>query len=166
MEPFTLEPPPEHITREDRRRALERRAREISGDSVLFNEASWQLVLDMIEDGFTIEEINDNPDLPSWSTIRRWIRSSPEREDQYKASRDLSADMLESQLMGLVRYVTDKDDVPAAKLQADTLKWIIPRRSRRYMDKVGQELSGPNGAALNPPTLVIAPYEPDSPDKD
>lgn len=143
MEPFTLEPPPEHITRDDRRRALEKRAREINGEGELFNEASWQLVLDLIEDGFTVEEINDNPDLPSWSTIRRWIRSDPARTEQYRAAREMSSDILESQMLGIARHIQDKDDVPAARLKITTIQWTIAKRApKTYGDKTQMD-AGP-----------------------
>ena len=143
MEPFTLEPPPEKITREDRRRALERRAREISGEGELFNEASWQLVLELIEDGYTVEEINANDDLPSWSTIRRWIKSDPARIEQYRVAREMSADILESQMLDIARYTQEKDDVPAANLKIRTIQYVISKRApKTYGDKAQMD-TGP-----------------------
>lgn len=139
MDDFQLEPPPENISYEDRRRALETRAREIRGsDGALFNEASWQLVLDLIEEGYTVEEINDCKDLPSWSTIRRWIRADPERALQYKQARELSSDTLESQVIALARYATN-DDYRVRQFQANTiLKIMAYRAPRSYGSKVGE----------------------------
>ena len=129
MDDFELIPPPDRESYDARKARLERRAREIEGDGVLFNDSSWNLVLDLIEDGFTTLEIDDNPDLPSWSTIRRWMRAEPERRAQYMAARVLSGDALEAQLLGIARHTFDKDDVPAARLKADILKWAMARRA-------------------------------------
>lgn len=131
MDDFELIPPPNSESYDARRKKLERRAREISGDGVLFNQASWDLVLDLIEDGYTIQEIDDNEDLPSWSTIRRWMRNDEERRAQYVAARVLSGDAFEGQLLGIARNTFDKDDVPAARLRADILKWTMARRAPR-----------------------------------
>ena len=149
MTDFHLEPPPEPQSFESRRRALERRAHEISGDGALFNEASWNLVLELIEEGYTVKEIDDNADLPSWSTIRRWMRSEPERMEQYREARDVSADTMESEILGLAKYTNDKEDVPAAKFKFDVLKFAMARRApKRYGDKISQEVSGPDGGAI------------------
>lgn len=131
MDDFELIPPPDNESYNARRAKLERRAREIEGDGVLFNEASWNLVLDLIEDGYTTTEIDDNDDLPSWSTIRRWMRADDKRREQYLAARVLSGDALEGQLLGIARNTFDKDDVPASRLRADILKWVMARRSPR-----------------------------------
>lgn len=136
MDEFELIPPPDTSSYDARRIKMERRAREIEGDGVLFNEASWSLVLELIEDGYSTIEIDDHPDLPSWSTIRRWMRGNGERLAQYKAARGLSGDALESQLIGLVMATVDKDDVAVNKFKADNLKWIMARRSpREYGDQ-------------------------------
>lgn len=149
MDDFNLSPPPEPQSYDDRKKSLEQRAREISGEGVIFNEASWNLVLDLIEDGYTVEEIDENIDLPSWSTIRRWIRSSPERQEQYRQARDMSADVYESQILGLAKYTNDKNDVPAANFKFSVLKFAMARRApKRYGDKVSQEISGPDGGAI------------------
>ena len=131
MDDFELVPPSDNPSYDARKAKLERRAREIEGDGVLFNEASWNLVLDLIEDGYTIQEIDDNPDLPSWSTIRRWMRNNDERRSQYQAARVLSGDAFEGQLLGIARNTFDKDDVPAARFRADILKWAMARRAPR-----------------------------------
>lgn len=131
MDDFELTSPPDKASYDARRAKLERRAREIEGDGVLFNQASWDLVLDLIEDGFTTLEIDENPDLPSWSTIRRWMRADQARRDQYRAARELSGDAFEAQLIGIGQNTFDKDDVPAARLRADILKWTMARRAPR-----------------------------------
>lgn len=167
MTDFKLTPPPEPESYEDRKRNLERRAREISGDGVLFNEASWNLVLDLIEEGYTVDEINDNNDLPSWSTIRRWIRSEPERLAQYRLAREFSADTFESQILGLAKYTNEATEVAAAKFKFDVLKFAMSKRApKQYGDKISQELTGADGKALQAPTLVIAPYVKPSTDTD
>lgn len=149
MTDFKLTPPPEPQSYDDRRRDLERRAREISGDGVLFNQASWDLVLELIEEGYTVAEINDNPDLPSWSTIRRWMRSDPERTAQYHEARKLSADVYEGQILDLAKYTNEAADVPAAKFKFDVLKFAMSKRApKQYGDKISQEVSGPDGGAI------------------
>ena len=149
MDDFELTPPPDPQSYEQRKKSLEQRAREISGEGVLFNEASWQLVLDLIEEGYTVEEIDENKDLPSWSTIRRWIRAEPTRRDQYRAAREMSADTFESQILGLAKYTHDPKDVPAAKFKFDVLKFSMARRApKQYGDKISQEVSGPDGGAI------------------
>lgn len=157
---FILTPPEpdDKVTKEARRRALRAQAREVISEGELFNPDSWELFLQLIEDGLTLEEISENQSLPSMTTLRRWIRSSPEREAEYKRARDISADQLESQLLTLALTTTEREDVPAAKFKADVYKWIIPRRSKRYSDRIEQEVTG---TALAAPTLVFTRYEDD-----
>lgn len=131
MTDFELTPPPDYESYDARRVRMERRAREIEGDGVLFNEASWAVFLDLIEEGYTSTEIDECEALPSWSTIRKWMRAEPERRAQYRQARSLSGDALEGQLLGLAMATVDKDDVPVNKFKADTLKWVMARRSPR-----------------------------------
>lgn len=160
---FILTPPEpdDRVTREARRRALRAQAKEIISEGALFNAESWELFLTLIEEGYTLEEIAENTALPSWATLRRWIRSSPEREAEYKRARDVSADHLESRLLTLAYDTNDKEDVAVAKFKADIIKWVIPRRSKRYSDRIEQEVTG---TALAAPTLVFTRYEDDGSD--
>lgn len=130
MDDFELIPPPDSPSYDARRERMRRIALE-RDEGVLFSQEAWDLVLDLIEDGYTTTEIDDYRDLPSWATIRRWMRADPSRRDQYRAAKEMSGDALESQLLGIARTTFEKDDVPAARLRADILKHTMARRSPR-----------------------------------
>lgn len=147
---FVLEPPPDDPkSRSERRRQMERKAIVIRGEDTLFNEASWQLFLEWIEDGRSVEEIDQSDLFPSWSTLRRWMRGNEDLTNQYWAARALSADVYESKIVQLLDQDLHKDDVPGAKLKFEIVKHLTSTRNpKRFGSKATHEVSGPDGGAV------------------
>jgi hypothetical protein len=52
----------------------------------------------------------------------------------------------------------DNDGVQAVRLAVDSRKWLLSKRSRKYADKITQELTGMNGGPLA--TAVTVSYVP------
>lgn len=147
---FHLEPPPnDPESRAKRRREMERKAIVIRGENTLFNAASWQLFLDWVEEGRSIEDIDQSDLLPSWSTLRRWMRGNDELLKQYRDARDFSADAFEGKIVHLLEQELDKGEVPAARLKFDVVKHLTATRSpKRYGTKSSHEVSGPDGGSI------------------
>lgn len=149
-EDFHLEPPPnDPESRAQRRRKMERQAIVVRGENTLFNMASWQLFLDWVEDGKSVEEIDQSDLLPSWSTLRRWMRGNDELTQQYRDARAFSADLYESKIVSLLDANIDKSEVAALRLKFDVVKHLTATRDpKRYGTKSSHEVSGPDGGAI------------------
>lgn len=68
-------------------------------------------------------------DMPDWRTIRRWLRSKQEFCLQYVRAREVSADAFEADILDRMVSISDPLDAQVAKVQIDTLKWIMGRRA-------------------------------------
>ncbi|WP_373693904.1 hypothetical protein [Parafrankia sp. BMG5.11] len=70
------------------------------------------------------------PDLPSWSTVTRWMREVPAFDEAMTRARDLwlerKADGL-CDLAGEARAASTSHEVQAIKLAVDTRKWMLSK---------------------------------------
>jgi len=126
----------------------------------------WDEVLELIEQGHTIRDISAMADMPNWTTIRRFIRADDAHRTQYARAREVAADAYEAQIIDHLN-AADPETAAACRVKIDALKWLMSKRAPKvYGDKVTQELTGVDGAPLQMPTLVIAPFQSrDEPDE-
>jgi len=126
--------------------------------------AIWDKILSRLEEGLTIRELCEEPGMPTWEGLRKFIRSDPGRVAQYAHARSVGAEALEDELLSAARRAT-AEDANARRLQVDALKWVMSKRAPKvYGDKITQEHTGADGETLKMPTLVIAPFKSDEPD--
>lgn len=86
--------------------------------------------------------------MPSYSRIMAWEALYPEFKIRVQAARRQRAEAFADMALETALAVTNKDDVPAAKLAVDTLKW---RAEKADPDNYGskKESDGPKGTSIS-----------------
>lgn len=148
---------------------------KLRGRPTLFTEELLETILDEISHGSTERECFRKEGRPNWSNWTRWKRANPSFRAQltqasedwcesmeaelYRIANDETRDVLEWEETseGLKGVTTkrgkssDNTAVQRDRLRVDTIsrmmKWKMPQR---YGDKITQEVTGPEGAALVP----------------
>lgn len=110
-----------------------------------FHEEAAEQILEAIANGTgLVTFLKQRPDLPTYSTVMRWIRDNPEFAENYtRACEDMAdndadkiADVADRVVRGLV-------DPQAARVAIDAYKWSAgKRRPRKYGDKIEIEQTG------------------------
>ena len=126
-------------------------------------------------EGVSLRSICLADDMPDKATVFRWLAAHKEFRDQYARAREARADAMAEEILEISD--DDRDDsitdpesgatrlnaefVARSRLKVDTRKWLMARMAPKvYGDKVTQEISGPDGEAINTITkseLVAAP---------
>jgi hypothetical protein len=93
------------------------------------------------------------PDLPAWSTVKRWMSEVASFNEAIMRARDLRLERLGEGLDELAkeaRSVTSAHEVQAVKIQVDTRKWLLSKlKPEVYGDRLDVTS---RGAALPMPS--------------
>lgn len=96
----------------------------------VYSEALATELLDRIQAGRGLVEVCAEPDMPSHTTVYRWLRTKPAFEAAYREARRIQADLLFDLAWMLARQATE-ENVRVSKLMVDTIKWRCARLSPR-----------------------------------
>ena len=132
------------------------------------------LMCERLSCGESMRSISRDDSMPALATIFRWLREKPEFKEQYAIAKEASADALADDMLDIAdneagRQAKDEDgnaitiidsaSVAHARLRVDTRKWAASKlKPKKYGDKVSQELTGTDGAALFPSMIKVV-YE-------
>lgn len=84
--------------------------------------------------------IRDNPDLPTRTSIHKWLAENKDFSDQYTRACEIRD---EENFEELREIAMNEPDVQRAKLIVNTLQWSLARRSpKKYGDKMQAVHSG------------------------
>lgn len=118
--------------------------------------------------GESLREICRDEAMPAKTTVMRWLAEHAEFRDQYASAREAQADYYAEEIIeisddgsndwmkrqnadGSEVEVENREVLNRSKLRVDTRKWLMARMApKKYGDKITQELTGPEGAALVP----------------
>ena len=92
-------------------------------------------VLDWITDGNTLKMFCEQPGAPSVGTIYKWFKNHPEFEKDYRLAEESAAHIMADKALTEVLHLTDKEEVPIAKLQYDALTRRAAQMSQKFQDK-------------------------------
>ncbi|HEX2800481.1 MAG TPA: hypothetical protein VHN73_00300 [Phenylobacterium sp.] len=109
------------------RRTGPRPGLERPGRSRRWSEALAKEFLARIADGRGLVEICSEPDMPSSTTVYRWLRGKPEFALAYAQARQAQADFLFDLAWTIARRAGEEGDVGVARLQIQTIKWRCAR---------------------------------------
>lgn len=137
----------------------------------MYDEAIATRICEEISAGRSLRSICTDDGVPDKATVFRWLAANEEFRDQYARAREAQADaMLEDILeiaddgindtfedeAGIVK--TNHDVIARSRLRVDTRKWAMSKLApKKYGDKITQEHTGPNGAALMPTLIYETP---------
>lgn len=118
--------------------------------------------------GESLREICRNEDMPSKTTVMRWLAQHQVFRDQYARARDAQADYYAEEIIeiaddgsndwmerknsdGSTYEVENHEAINRSKLRVDTRKWLMARMApKKYGDRITQEVTGADGAPLVP----------------
>ncbi|MBS0361405.1 MAG: hypothetical protein JSR98_08490 [Proteobacteria bacterium] len=97
----------------------------------IWSEALQEEFLSRIAAGRGLVEVCAEDDMPTHTTIYRWLRSNPEFADAYREARRQQADLLFDLAWLLARQATE-ENVRVSKLMVDTIRWRCARLKTDY----------------------------------
>jgi hypothetical protein len=115
--------------------------RHPGGRPSIFTPELAAQVIELFAAGQTIREVENTPGMPCWRTIQTWLRDSPQFLAQYARARATSAEWLEHEALDAARSARTFEQIQAARLLADTIKWAAAKRNPRvYGERVDATL--------------------------
>lgn len=81
----------------------------------------------LVREGRTLKDICQQKDMPTINRIYGWLNIYPDFKRRYQMARRDRADHFHDEALSIALNVGHKDDVPAAKLAVDTLKWAAEK---------------------------------------
>ena len=95
-------------------------------------------ILDRLADGQSIRRICSQPDMPSWSTVREWLRTHADFATQYARAREAAADQLAARIVDIAEDVAEgRLEAQQGRTAIDGLKWAASKLNARvYGDRI------------------------------
>lgn len=128
-------------------------------------------ICERLADGESLRAICKDDDMPARSTVFRWLSLEAGFSDLYARAKEEAAELFAEEIVEIaderdgkaimadgaeVAVVFDSTAVARNRLRVDARKWVAAKlKPRKYGDKIQQEVSGPNGGALETVTKVI-----------
>lgn len=104
-----------------------------------FNEGAAEQILEAIAEGTgLVTFLKQRPDMPSYSTVMRWVRDNPEFAENYTRACEDMADNDADKIADVAKGVIEgRIDPQAARVAIDAYKWSAgKRRPKKYGDKI------------------------------
>ena len=138
-----------------------------------YNPETARKICDLLAMGKSLRRIcKDNDDFPSESTVRAWVIDDVGGfSAQYDRSRNIGLDAVADEMLdiaddgvndyvqkelqnGNVTVVLNKEAVMRSRLRFEARQWYLSKLApKRYAQRSYQELTGKDGAALNPAAI-------------
>lgn len=100
-----------------------------------YSHSIGDLICDHIRAGITISKLAKDPHMPSTSTIYAWMSTNVEFKRRVNDARKQRAEHFHDMALDIALSVTNKDEVPVARLQIDTLKWAAEKNDPERFNK-------------------------------
>ncbi len=116
------------------------------------------VICERLAEGESLRHICDEPDMPSFRTVFRWLEANPIFCQQYARAREVQAHNLAERAVSEGMSASTKDDAQAARVRFDALRWMAGKLAPKvYGDKFIQEHTGADGGPValtidRPPT--------------
>ncbi len=127
-----------------------------------FTRETADLICERLGNGESLRSICRDDEMPSKTSVMRWLSANEQFRDQYARARESQADYWADEIVeisddgkndtykdenGNVR--TDQDVIARSRLRVDTRKWLMARMApKKYGDKLTNEHIGENGGPL------------------
>lgn len=110
---------------------------------------------EQLAEGKSLRKVCQADDMPSLSTVFRWLRVHPEFQQQYVRAKEEAADLFADEIVeiaddasgdfipGKDGPVLDSEHVQRSKLRIDARKWIASKlKPKKYGDKLEVDNKG------------------------
>ena len=141
------------------------------GRPTKFSKKLADQICERLADGETLTKICESDRMPSRATIYYWLADGNHKEffDNYRTALDLQVDSWVDEMFDIADdgkndYSEDKDGnrivnydhIKRSALRVSLRQWNAARRSpKKYGDRSAVEMSGPNGAPINPVQIYL-----------
>lgn len=119
--------------------------------------------------GQSLRAICASEDMPSKTTVMRWLAANAAFRDQYACAREQQADAYADEIVQIsdeadvsikhdgedVRLALDSTAVARNRLRVDARKWVASKLApKKYGDRIAQEITGGDGGPVDVITRV------------
>lgn len=125
-------------------------------------------ICERLSGGESLRAICCDVDMPAQSTVFKWLSEQKQFSEQYARAREAQADYMADEILQIAddgkndtylddegRSRTDQDVIARSRLRVDARKWLASKMApKKYGDKITQELTGPNGGAVETVTRI------------
>jgi hypothetical protein len=123
--------------------------------------------------GESLRKICTDADMPTQSTVYRWLDQFEPFQEQYARAREIQADTLADQILDIAddgsndtypvddtgATGTNHDVIARSRLRVDARKWMASKLApKKYGEKLQQEVTGGDGGPL---VVEIVRFTPD-----
>jgi len=125
-----------------------------------YTEELTLAICDLIEDGLSLRKVCERDDMPTRSTVNKWLKENNDFSDQYARACQVRR---ENKFDEMYEIAEKTDEVQRARLLVDVLKWQLSKEEpKKYGDKIDMT-SG--GEKIETNTIVFADFKNDSASK-
>jgi hypothetical protein len=128
-----------------------------------------ELICDKLVEGKSLIRICREDGMPSTVTVYAWLKTNKEFLNKYSLAREIQADTLADEILdiadnGTNDYTEDKngnrvvnyDHINRSKLRVTARMWYAAKVApKKYGDRQAVEMSGLNGAPINPVQIYL-----------
>jgi hypothetical protein len=80
-------------------------------------------------------------EMPSMTSVFKWLRIHEEFAQQYAMAKDASADALADEIVDIADDRQDDPDAASRRVRIDARKWVASKlKPKRYGDRIEQEV--------------------------
>ena len=133
-----------------------------SGRPSDYSEEIADEICERLSDGESLRKICLSDNMPSKTSVFRWLHSNSVFRDQYARAREAQADSMADDIIDIAddsmfdTYIdenglekTNHDVIARSRLRVDARKWIASKlKPKVYGEKIHQELTGKDGAPV------------------
>lgn len=114
-----------------------------------FSQGLFDRICERIADGESLRAICQDADMPSATSVMRWLAADAGLSEQYARAREIQGDG-EFDKAREIAFAATPETVQVARLQYDAVKWRAGKlRPKVYGDKAVIEGPGENGEHLH-----------------
>lgn len=120
----------------------------MTGRPCLYTPGLGAIICDKLAEGQSLRGICGTGAMPSFSTVKRWLRDNDEFRAQYARAREDQADHLAEEALETALNGTN-DDFQKNRLKLDAIKWFAGKVSpKKYGDRQTVEMKHEAGATF------------------
>lgn len=132
----------------------------MAGRPMKYTPGLASLIADELGQGKTLLDICADKDMPSRTSVYRWLEKVPEFRDMYARARERQCDTLAEEALATARNATN-EDANAVRVRLDAIKWFTAKVApKTYGDSATLKHAGADGGPL---TVQVVRFGDDPP---
>lgn len=127
------------------------------GRPTIYSKELTETICLRISNGRSLRDVCSDSDIPTMSTVMKWLSKNNDFSEQYRVATDNRHDFHFEEMLDIAdNVIPDTAEIAKARLKIDTRKWMLSRMNpKKYSDKQSIEHTGPNGGAIDLSLKVV-----------